>query len=112
MDQMKRIVNVQHVKQENIHHQVLKNVFHVMQLVEMIVLLQQENVINVLQDMDFQVVFVQHVHQENIQQEEQVHVYHVQMNVMMPGVKQPLENVLVVILVMNLITEIAARVLI
>ena len=71
MDQMKRIVNVHHVDQENTHYQGLKNAIHVIQFVEVIVLHQQENVINVLQDMDFQVEVVQHVDQENILQVEQ-----------------------------------------
>ena len=74
MDHQKQIVNVQPVHLANIHQQEQKNVFHVIQFVEVIVLHQQENVINVLQDMDLQVVLVQHVDQENIQQEEQVFV--------------------------------------
>ena len=81
MDQMKRIVNVHHVDQENTHYQGLKNAIHVIRFVEVIVLHQQENVINVLQDMGLQVVLVQHVDQENFQQVELLLVHHVQQHV-------------------------------
>ena len=63
------MTNVQLVQVENIHQVEQKNVFHVQQAVQILVMHQQVNARNVSLDMDIQVEHVRNVQQEHMQRQ-------------------------------------------